>query len=53
LYKILSDHTGNPLEKIQKDCDRDYYLTAEEAKDYHLIDNVLTKRVMPGNSNKK
>lgn len=53
LYKILSVHTGNPLEKIQKDCDRDYYLTAEEAKTYHLIDNVLTKRVMPGESGKK
>lgn len=52
LYEILSFHTGNPIEKIQKDCDRDYYLTAEEAKTYHLIDNVLAKRVMPGESKK-
>ncbi len=53
LYNILSKHTGNPLEKIQKDCDRDYYLTAAEAKEYHLIDNVLEKRVMPGETKKK
>jgi ATP-dependent Clp protease protease subunit len=45
LYKILSDHTGKPLEQITKDCDRDYFLTAEEAKDYRLIDNVLDKRI--------
>ncbi len=53
LYKILSEHTGNPLGKIQKDCDRDYYLTADEAKEYKLIDNVLKKRVMPGETAKK
>jgi len=45
LYKILSDHTGKSLEQITKDCDRDYFLTAEEAKDYRLIDNVLDKRI--------
>jgi len=45
LYKILSDHTGKSLEQITKDCDRDYFLTAEEAKDYKLIDNVLDKRI--------
>ncbi|MGE5859923.1 MAG: ATP-dependent Clp protease proteolytic subunit, partial [Ignavibacteria bacterium] len=39
LYKILSDHTGKPIEQITKDCDRDYFLTADEAKDYRLIDN--------------
>lgn len=45
LYKILSDHTGKPIEQITKDCDRDYFLTADEAKDYRLIDNVLEKRI--------
>ncbi len=44
LYKILADHTGKPIDEIAKDCDRDYYLSAEEAKDYKLIDNVLESR---------
>ncbi|MFH0733732.1 MAG: ATP-dependent Clp protease proteolytic subunit [bacterium] len=47
LYKILSSHTGKSMEQITKDCDRDYYLTAEEAKDYCLIDNILEKRITP------
>jgi ATP-dependent Clp protease, protease subunit len=45
LYKILATHTGKSLEQIAKDCDRDYFLTAQEAKDYKLIDNILEKRV--------
>ncbi len=45
LYQILSSHTGKSLEQIAKDCDRDYYLTSEEAKEYKLIDNVLEKRI--------
>lgn len=44
LYNVLSKHTGKPFEQIMKDCDRDYYMTAEEAKEYKLIDNVLDKR---------
>jgi len=44
LYKILSKHTGKSLEQITKDCDRDYFLTSEEAKQYSLIDNVLETR---------
>lgn len=44
LYQILSEHTGKSLEQITKDCDRDYFLTAEEAKEYNLIDNIFTKR---------
>lgn len=47
LYQILSSHTGKSLEQIAKDCDRDYYLTSEEAKEYKLIDNVLEKRIPP------
>ena len=39
--KILARHTGQPLEKITKDTDRDFYLTPEEAKKYGLIDKVL------------
>lgn len=48
LYKILSEHTGKSMEQITKDCDRDYYLTSEEAREYKLIDNILEKRVLLG-----
>lgn len=44
LYSILANHTGKTMDKIAKDCDRDYYLTAEEAKEYKLIDNIHIKR---------
>lgn len=39
--KILSRHTGKPLQQIEKDTDRDYFLTAEEAKTYGIIDSVI------------
>jgi ATP-dependent Clp protease, protease subunit len=42
LNKILSAHTGQPLSKVEKDTDRDFYLTAEEAKKYGLIDEVIS-----------
>jgi len=45
LYKILAEHTGKPIEQIYKDCERDHFLSAEEAKDYRIIDNILDKRV--------
>lgn len=41
LNKILAKHTGQPLEKIEKDTDRDFYLSAEEAKEYGIIDEVI------------
>ena len=41
LNKIISSHTGQPLAKVEKDTDRDFYLTAEEAKKYGLIDEVI------------
>ncbi len=44
LNKILAFHTGQPLEKIEDDVERDHFLTAEEAKEYGLIDDILTKR---------
>jgi ATP-dependent Clp protease protease subunit len=44
LNEILSKHTGQPIEKIEKDTDRDFFMSAEEAKEYGLIDKVLTKR---------
>jgi len=44
LNHILSLHTGQPLEKIQQDTERDHFLSSEEARDYGLIDSVLTQR---------
>lgn len=41
LNKILAKHTGQPLERIEKDTDRDFYLSAEESKEYGLIDEVI------------
>jgi ATP-dependent Clp protease protease subunit len=41
LNKILAKHTGQPLTKIEKDTDRDFYLSAQEAKEYGLIDEVI------------
>ncbi|MCH9030098.1 MAG: ATP-dependent Clp protease proteolytic subunit [Bacteroidetes bacterium] len=46
LYNILVKHTGKSLDEISRDCDRDYFLTAQEAKDYHLIDNILETRTI-------
>ncbi|WP_290449387.1 ATP-dependent Clp endopeptidase proteolytic subunit ClpP [uncultured Muribaculum sp.] len=43
LYTIISEHSGVPFEKVEKDSDRDYWMTAEEAKDYGMIDKVLVK----------
>ena len=44
LNTILAEATGKPLEQLEKDTDRDNYLTAEEAKKYGLIDNIYSKR---------
>ncbi|HXR84079.1 MAG TPA: ATP-dependent Clp protease proteolytic subunit [Hanamia sp.] len=41
LYEILSNHTGQTIEKVAKDSNRDFWMTAEEAKDYGLVDEVL------------
>ncbi len=47
INEILAKHTGQPLEQVAKDTDRDYFLSAEESKEYGLIDKVLTSRVEP------
>jgi len=46
LYNILARHTGKDFETIKRDCDRDNFMTAEEAKAYGLIDNILEKRIV-------
>ncbi|CAJ1004359.1 MULTISPECIES: ATP-dependent Clp endopeptidase proteolytic subunit ClpP [Bacillales] len=43
LYRIISERTGQPLEKIERDADRDFFLSAEEAKAYGLIDKVIER----------
>ena len=42
LNQILAEHTQKPIEQIAKDTDRDFYMTAEEAKEYGVVDNILT-----------
>jgi ATP-dependent Clp protease protease subunit len=44
LYQILAKHSEKPYDQIAKDCDRDYFLTASEAKEYKLIDDIIDKR---------
>jgi len=53
IYNILSEHTGKTIEQITKDCDRDYFLSSAEAKEYKLIDSILEKRKIPGDKSKK
>jgi ATP-dependent Clp protease protease subunit len=43
LNKILSNHTGQPIEKIQTDTDRDFFMSGEDAKTYGIVDEVITK----------
>lgn len=43
LYDILSVHTGKDYETIERDCDRDNWMTSNEAKEYGLVDEVLDK----------
>ncbi len=45
LNKILAERTGQPLERIERDTERDYYMTAEEARDYGVVDQVIAKRL--------
>ena len=53
LNTILADHTGQPIEKIREDTERDYFMTAEEAKKYGIIDKIITTREMQDQVKKK
>ena len=44
LEEIFGQHTGQPVEKVSKDMERDYYMTAEEAQEYGIVDNVVAHR---------
>jgi ATP-dependent Clp protease, protease subunit len=49
LNEILAKHTGRPVEQVEKDCDRDYYMSADEAKAYGLVDLVVqSRKEIPG-----
>lgn len=53
LNQILAESTGQPLEKIAKDTDRNYFMSAEESKTYGLIDDILVERVTAPKGKKK
>jgi ATP-dependent Clp protease protease subunit len=44
IHEILAHHTGQPIEKIERDTERDYYMSALEAKEYGIIDNIIYPR---------
>jgi ATP-dependent Clp protease, protease subunit len=46
LYGIYSYHTGKPIEQVAKDAERDNYMSPEQARDYHLIDNIMNKSAL-------
>ena len=48
MEEIIAQHTGQPLETVSKDMERDYFMTAEEAKQYGIIDTVLASRIRSG-----
>jgi len=48
VYTILSEHTGQPVEKISTDCDRDFYMSPAQALEYGIIDQVLSKTARIG-----
>ncbi|MFH1242690.1 MAG: ATP-dependent Clp endopeptidase proteolytic subunit ClpP [Pseudomonadota bacterium] len=53
LNKILAKHTGQAIEKIKKDTERDFFMTTEEAKEYGIIDKIITKREIQDQEGKK
>jgi ATP-dependent Clp protease protease subunit len=49
LNAIIAKHTGKPIEQVEKDCDRDYFMTSDEAKAYGLVDEVVqSRKQIPG-----
>ena len=44
MVEIIAHHSGRPLEQVARDIDRDYYLTAAEARDYGIIDDIIVPR---------
>jgi ATP-dependent Clp protease protease subunit len=44
MEQIMAKHTGQPLEKVSTDMERDYFMTSEEAREYGIIDRVIVRR---------
>jgi ATP-dependent Clp protease protease subunit len=44
LFAIISKHSGKPIEEVARDSDRDFWMTASEAKNYGMVDDVLVKK---------
>jgi ATP-dependent Clp protease protease subunit len=53
LNKILANHTGQPIEKIQTDTDRDFFMSGDDAKVYGLVDEVIAKKVLRATKEKQ
>lgn len=53
LNDLLSHHTDQPLEKIQSDTDRDFFMSGEEAREYGIVDKVIVERVIPEEDSKE
>ncbi len=53
LNNILAQHTKQPIDRISKDTDRDFYMTAEQAKEYGVVDDILTKQKVEVEENDK
>jgi ATP-dependent Clp protease protease subunit len=47
LNRLLADHTGQPVERISRDVERDYFMNAEQAKEYGVIDSIFERRIAP------
>ena len=50
MHSYMADATGQPLDKIEEDTDRDFFMTPEEAKEYGIIDEVIEERALVDNS---
>ena len=44
MYDIIANHSGQPFEKVQADSDRDYWMIAQEAKEYGMVDDILVRK---------
>ncbi|HUJ18155.1 MAG TPA: ATP-dependent Clp endopeptidase proteolytic subunit ClpP [Nitrospirota bacterium] len=53
LNRIMANHTGQPIEKIQADTDRDFFMSGEDARSYGLVDEVITKKTPRGGTKEK
>ncbi len=53
LYKIIAQHTGKDVKTVEKDCDRNYWMTAQQSIDYGVADKILEKIPEPESNNKK